>query len=74
MHAHDKFKNANFIEKFIQELFFRLLTNDNNIIYKQEVDALKQEFLFKDCNSKEIDNRKKVYQILKYTLVYMGIV
>lgn len=37
----DKFQQANFLEKFLQELFFRVLTNDNGVIYKAEVEALR---------------------------------
>ena len=53
------------------ELFSRSLTN--NMVSKYELKLLKKEFLFKDCNTKEFEHRKKVYHILQKTLLYLGI-
>lgn len=74
LHNHDKFRNSSFLDKFIQEFVVRLLTNDNYVVYKTELQGLKNEYLNKDCNIKELENRKRVYQILKYTLIYMGLI
>ena len=46
----EKFRNANFLEKFVQEFLFRMLNNDNSVIYHHEIEALRNEYLYKDCN------------------------
>ena len=40
---------------------------------KAEIKLLKQQLLFKDCNTKEFDHRKKFYHILEKILIYLGI-
>lgn len=44
------------------------------MIYKQEVDQLKDEYFFKDCNQKELEQRRKLYFIFEKLLIYMGLV
>lgn len=41
---------------------------------KAELTLLKQQILFKDCNTKEFDHRKKFFHILEKTLIYIGII
>ena len=74
MVASDRYKQANFIEVFTMEFIFRLVHNEGSVMPKAELKSLKQAILFKDCNSKEFEHRKRLYHILEKTLVYLGVI
>ena len=50
-----RYFKGNWTEKLIMELFNRMYINENNIISKQEMEALKQKFILKETvnNDKE---------------------
>ena len=69
-----RYKSGNHIERFTIELLFRIVRNEDQTMSKEEIDMLKQQYLYKDCNTREFEQRKRLYSILKKTLIYIGIV
>jgi hypothetical protein len=50
------------LEKFLQEFIHRLWTNENHVVLKQEIDALKTSILYKESvGEKENLSRKKLF-------------
>ena len=45
----EKYINANFIEKFIKELLYRLLANPDNTVSSGELNEIKNRLFFKEC-------------------------
>ena len=50
-----RYKSGNHIERFTIELLFRIVRNESHVMSKEEVNVLKQQFLYKDCNNKEFE-------------------
>ena len=69
-----RYKSANHIERFAIELLFRLVRNEGSIVTKEELQQLKSQYLMKDCPSKDAEQRKKLYGMLKKALLYCGMV
>lgn len=43
-----------FLDQLLLEIMLRLLINDGNLVYKQEIEGLLNLYLYKDCmNDKE---------------------
>ena len=55
------------------EMFFRAHNSDSHTVTKAELKMLKTQILLKDCTSKELEHRKKLYKVLEKTLIYLGI-
>lgn len=55
MEAEVKYKTASPIEKFLFELLFRMMRNDDKIVTKAELDQIKAKYLFADCNNLEYE-------------------
>lgn len=74
--ADARYTKAFWLEKFLTQIFNRLAHNDNNFISKQEMEALEQQFLVKDCgsNDKEKALRKQVFSVTKKYLKLLGLV
>lgn len=59
----------------MQEFIHRIWTNENHVILKHEIEALKTSILMKDTlNDKEKISRKKLYQVAKRFLMQFGII
>jgi hypothetical protein len=59
----------------LQEFIHRIWTNDNHVILKQEIDALKSSILMKDSvGEKEQEQRKKLYQVAKRFMMQIGLI
>ena len=69
-----KYKAGNAIEKFIFELFFRMMRNEDRVICKAEIDLIKNRYLLHECNNMEFEQRKSLYKTLKRVLIYAGII
>ena len=69
-----KYKTATPIERFMYELFFRMMRNEDRVVCKAEVDLIKTKFLLSDCDNLEYEQRRSVYKTLKRILVYIGLV
>mmetsp|Transcript_2046 Transcript_2046/g.3062 ORF Transcript_2046/g.3062 Transcript_2046/m.3062 type:complete len:262 (+) Transcript_2046:2-787(+) len=73
MRKHEKFASATFIDKLLQELFGRLLSNDSNVVFKEEVAQLKSRYLYGDCRSElEKTNANKMFKAIKRYLYIIG--
>ena len=69
-----KYKTGNAIEKFIFELFFRMMRNEDRVICKAEIDLIKNKYLLNECNNMEFEQRKSLYKTLKRVMIYAGII
>ena len=74
MEAEVKYKAGTAVERFLYELFFRMMRNEDRIIPKVEIDLLKGKYLLMDCNNMEYEQRKSLYKTLKRVLIYSGLV
>lgn len=74
LEAEVKYKAGSAVERFLYELFFRMMRNEDRIVTKAEIDVIKTRFLLIDCNNMEYEQRKQLYKTLKKVLIYAGIV
>ena len=73
MEAEIKYKAGTATERFVFELFFRMMRNEDRVICKAEIDLVKNKYLLSDCNNMEFEQRKSLYKTLKRVLIYAGI-
>lgn len=71
-----RYIKAMWLEKMIIQIFNRLQTSEHNMVTKQEIEALKHQFLIKDCsgNDKEKQIRKQIFSLTKKYLKLLGII
>ena len=50
-----RYKQGTSVERFVLELLFRVMRNEDRVICKAEIDLIKQRFLFSDCNNREYE-------------------
>eukprot|EP00347_Sterkiella_histriomuscorum_P006936 403350869 len=76
LEKNEKFQAMNFLEKFMQELFIILLSRKTQHINGLELQDLKNFYVVSNdlSNVKEQESRKRIYQVFKYTLIYLGLV
>ena len=55
MEAEVKYKAGTAVERFLYELFFRMMRNEDRIIPKAEIDLVKGKYLLNDCNNMEYE-------------------
>lgn len=74
--AEAKYSKAFWLEKLLTQIFNRLAHNEGGFVSKQEMEALEQQFLLKDCgsNDKEKSLRKQVFSVTKKYLKLLGLV
>lgn len=62
----------NYLWEF-ENLFFKVLSK-NKTLTKSELEAIKTTTLFKDCNSKELENRKKIASMFMKLCKFIGFI
>ena len=70
-------KYATYVEQFIAALFYQIYTihmkEDLRYISSNDYEALKNDILFREISSKEIEERQKICKTLMHIMVYIGI-
>ena len=74
MESEVKYKAGTATERFLYEIFFRMMRNEDRIVPKAEIDLIKSKYLFTDCNNLEYEQRKSLYKTLKRVMIYAGII
>ena len=74
MEAEIKYKAGKPIERFLLEIFFRIMRSEDRVLSKAEVDLIKQKYLLADCNNLEFEQRKALWKVLKKVMAYAGII
>lgn len=71
-----KYTKAFWLDKLLIQMISRLHHNEDNTISKQELEALKTQFLVKECssNDKEKALRKQLFSVTKKYMKILGLI
>lgn len=67
-----RYTTATKVDQFLQEVMFRMSRAENLTLVKAEIDQLKDQILFKDCDNKDVQLNKQLYALLEKVMIYCG--